>query len=513
MVTERSPAILHANPKRVALLYVLVLGTALALVLGISSFGEWALASGRPLAAPSAALQSVDTMLHVLLALAVVIVTARIVGAVFSYLHQPSVIGEVVGGIILGPSLLGLVAPSAQTFLLPPEAAPFLGVIAQLGVVLYMFIVGLHLDLRVLRTSGHATLAISHASILAPLVLGTLLALGLYRGFAGDAVSFTSFALFLGVSMSVTAFPVLARILGDQGLHKTELGMLALTCAAVDDVSAWCLLAFVVSVTQATLAGAFVTLGLTVAYITAMLLVVRPAIGWAVPLLEQVERLNQGGLAVIFVALLVSALATEFIGIHAIFGAFLLGAVIPHTSRVAVDVTERLEDLVRVMFLPAFFAFTGMRTQVGLVASSGDWALCGLIIAVATLGKFGGTYAAGRFVGLGRADAGALGILMNTRGLVELIVLNIGLDMGAISPRLFTMLVIMALVTTFMHGWTSRFPVDRRGTARAVHAASRYRGTVPPSVSCCRTHGVNTSVKAGRIRSGCNDNSRSMLCV
>lgn len=444
------PTVRAAPPHRLLWFYLAGLTAAVLVFLSISWVGERTLSTFPTGPVKSSALQNVDLMLHVLLALAVVIVTARLVGALFHHLHQPPVIGEVVGGVLLGPSLLGAIAPAAYAFLLPPSAAPFLGVIAQLGVVLYMFIVGLHLDLRVLRTSGHATVAISHASIVVPFLLGALLALGLYQPLSPAAVSFTTFALFLGVSLSVTAFPVLARILGDKGLHRTELGMLALGCAAVDDVTAWCLLAFVVSVAQATLMGAFVTLALTVIYIVVMLVAVRPAIEAAMPWFEKFERLNQGGLAVILVGLLLSALATEFIGIHAIFGAFLLGAVIPHTSRVANDVTDRLDDLVRVMFLPAFFAFTGMRTEIGLIQTWDEWMTCGLIVAVATAGKFGGTLVAARFTGLDRTDAAALGILMNTRGLVELIVLNIGLDLGVISPRLFTMLVIMALVTTFM---------------------------------------------------------------
>lgn len=434
--------------RRLLLFYLALVAAALLLFVAISAIGERAFDSTATLA--QSAPEGMDTILHVLLALAVVIVTVRVMGAVFQYLHQPSVVGEVVGGILLGPSVLGAISPEAYAFLLPAEAAPFLGVIAQLGVVLYMFIVGLHLDLRVLRVRGHATLAISHASIIVPFLLGSVLALVLYRSLAGAGVGFTPFAMFLGVSMSVTAFPVLARILGDKGLHKTELGMLALTCAAVDDATAWCLLAFVVSVSQDTMTRAFVTLALTVAYIAIMFAVVRPLVARAVRWLEAVERLDQGGLAVIFVALLVSAVATEVIGIHAIFGAFLLGAVIPHQSRVAGHVTERLEGLVRVMFLPAFFAFTGMRTQIGLIDRWQDWMLCALIILVATLGKFGGSFVAARFAGIGRQDSAALGILMNTRGLVELIVLNIGLDMGVISPRLFTMLIVMALVTTFM---------------------------------------------------------------
>ena len=448
MGSLRSSPTSNISPKRLLLLYPVLLLTALLLFAALAWVGERVFQSDAPPVPPAPG--SIGTLLHVLLALAVVMVTTRIVGAGFRYLNQPSVIGEVVGGIVLGPSLLGALSPATYAFILPPSAAPFLGVIAQLGIVLYMFIVGLHLDLRILRTSGHASLAISHASIVVPFLLGSALALVLYGTLAGRGVTFTPFALFLGVTMSITAFPVLARLLEEKGLHKTELGMLALTCAAIDDVTAWCLLAFVVSMSQASLSHAVVTVGLTVAYIALMFGVVQPLIARAVPWFERVERLNQGGLAAIFVALLVSAVATEFIGIHAIFGAFLLGAVVPYQSRLAGDITDRLDDLVRVMFLPAFFAFTGMRTEIGLIATWYDWMLCAGIVVVATLGKFGGSFAAARLVGIGRHDAAALGTLMNTRGLVGLIVLNIGLDMGIISPRLFTMLVIMALITTFM---------------------------------------------------------------
>ncbi len=446
-------SVLPPNPSgrwRILLFYISVLALALATFFLVAWIGEKTLTRpGQPPAGAREMSEQIDTLLHVLLALAVIIVTARVVGALFRRFHQPPVIGEVVGGILLGPSLLGYVAPSAYAFLLPGQAAPFLGVIAQLGVILYMFLVGLHFDLGVLRERGHMTLAISHASIMVPFTFGLVLALGLYADMAPAGVTFTSFALFIGVSMSITAFPVLARILGDRGLQKTRMGVLALTCAAINDVTAWCLLAFVVSATQATLLGAFATLGLTILYIVIMGVLVRPVIARVVPWLEGPGRAD-GNLSIIFVALLLSALATELIGIHAIFGAFLLGAVTPHSSRIVTDVTARVDDVVRVLFLPAFFAFTGMQTQIGLLEGVGDWLLCLLIIAVATAGKFGGTVVAARFAGLHWRDGAALGILMNTRGLVELIVLNIGLDLGVISPRLFTMLVIMAVVTTLM---------------------------------------------------------------
>jgi Kef-type K+ transport system membrane component KefB len=446
--------------------YLLMLVVAFGLFMLIREQGKHLSAPQIDAVAKAANAAPINTLLHFLLSLATVIITARGVGAFFKLLGQPPVIGEVIGGILLGPSLLGMVAPDLYQFVLPASTAPFLGVIAQLGVILYMFLVGLELDLKVLQKSGHATLAISHASIVVPFLLGGWLALHLYEDLSNSSVSFTAFALFMGVSMSVTAFPVLARILTDRKVNKTRMGTIALTCAAVDDVTAWCLLAFVVSFTQAQLGGAFLTLGLTVGYVFLMFLVVRPLIERAVPWLEAFDRITEGGMALIFIALLVSALTTEFIGIHAIFGAFLLGAITPHSSRVAKELTDRLDDLVRILFLPAFFAFTGMRTQFGLLHSAHEWGICALIILVATVGKFGGTTAAAKLAGLNWRDASALGVLMNTRGLVELIVLNIGLDLQVISPTLFTMLVIMALVTTFMtspflhlitrkHPWTT----------------------------------------------------------
>lgn len=408
---------------------------------------------------------------HILLALAVIIVVTRIMGALFGLIQQPPVLGEVIGGILLGPSLLGRVAPEVTAFLLPHEVVPFLNTIAQLGIILYMFIVGLELDLRAVRKSGHVTLAISHASIVVPFLFGALLALYLYPTMSDGRVGFTVFALFMGVSLSITAFPVLARILTDRKVHKTRLGILALTCAAVDDATAWCLLAFVVSFVQERVGDAVVTVIMTLCYVVAILTVVAPLVARLLPRLEGSYELSRGGLAMVFVAMLMSSLATEYIGIHAIFGAFLLGAIVPDGSRVAKELSHRLDDIVGILFLPAFFAFTGMRTEIGLVSGLGDWMLCGLIIAVACAGKFGGTVAAARFTGLRWRDASALGILMNTRGLVELIVLNIGLDLGVISPRLFTMLVLMALVTTFMTTPILHF-LTRRGACGLAQEVS-----------------------------------------
>jgi len=434
-----------------AVVYALMLFGVVAAYLVIRWYGEGlipAASLGSFKSSAGSSGSSPDVMLHVLLALIAVIVMARTLGSLFRAFHQPPVIGEIIAGIILGPSVLGRLAPDVASAVLPPSIAPFLNVISQVGVILYMFLVGLELDPKLLRDRGHTTVAISHASILAPFLMGAALALFLYPTLAPTGVSFTSFSLFIAVSMSITAFPVLARILTDRGIHKTRMGVIALTCAAVDDVTAWCLLAFVVSVVEARTYGALSTIVLALAFIAAMALVVRPAMV-RLTFLYGNRGLTQGLMAAIFVALLLSALTTDVIGIHAIFGAFALGAIIPHDSSLARELTDRLEDLVIVLLLPAFFAFTGLRTQIGLVHGANEWMVCALIIAVASVGKFGGGTIAARLTGLGWRESSALGVLMNTRGLMELIVLNIGYDLQVIPPTLFAMLVIMALVTTF----------------------------------------------------------------
>jgi Kef-type K+ transport system membrane component KefB len=386
-------------------------------------------------------------LFHLLMAMAAVIVVGRLLAPVFRAVGQPPVIGEVIAGIVLGPSLLGRLSPDAFRYILPADVAPFLGIVAQLGVILYMFLVGLELNPDVVRQRVHAAVTTSLASILLPFALGWVLAVYLYPRFATSGVAFTHFALFVGVAMSITAFPVLARILTDRGMTRTELGALALSCAAVDDITAWCLLAFIVGVVQATAGGGVVLVILmTLAFIAFMFTVVRPI---AVRVARQVEDRDppHATIAMVVVAILAAALATEGIGVHAIFGAFLLGTVIPHDSRLARAIKGRFEDLVTILLLPAFFAFTGMRTQIDLVSGS-EWLVVALIIGVATAGKFGGTLLGARVTCLRWRSAASLGILMNTRGLMELIVLNVGLDLGVISPKLYTMMVLMALATT-----------------------------------------------------------------
>lgn len=436
--------------------YGLLLLAAVIAFWGIQQFGQNLSAGSSAATIPKATISSpsVDVLLHVLATLAAIVGLGNFLAWLFQRFGQPAVIGEVVAGILLGPSLLGRISPEAMQFLIPPSASDphglvlsSLKVVAQLGVILYMFLVGLELNTQKVGRQAHTAIAISHASIVLPFILGAALALWLYPLLAPQDVPFTSFALFLGVAMSITAFPVLARILTDRRLEQTDLGAIALSCAATDDVTAWCLLALVVGVAQAQIAGAITICVLAVSFIAAMFLVVRPLaqrwLEWAEP-----RGWDRRATPVLLMAVLCSALCTEAIGIHAVFGAFLLGAVIPHDSRVARDLTAKLRDVVTILLLPAFFAVTGMNTRIDLIRTPGDWLICGAIILVATLGKFGGSVAAARLVGNNWRTSAALGILMNTRGLMELIVLNIGLSLGVISPTLFAMMVLMALATT-----------------------------------------------------------------
>jgi Kef-type K+ transport system membrane component KefB len=386
-----------------------------------------------------------------LLQIGVILIVARLVGWAFRKIHQPQVVGEMVAGILLGPSLLGWLAPSVSGFLFPPESLGYLSALSQVGLVLFMFLVGLELNPQTLRERGHAALVTSHASIIAPFLLGTLLALYLYPRLSDDSVTFTQFALFVGTALSITAFPVLARILTERKLLRTHLGTVAIACAAVDDVTAWCILAgvvFLVRATQLTTPFWLTLVGL-LGYIGLMVFVIRPLVRRLQESYRRRGLIAQDHLAVIFLVLLGSALATEWVGIHAFFGAFLAGVIMPKDPQFVHALTEKVQDLAVVLLVPLFFAFTGLRASFGLVAGSEMWLYFGLIMAVAIVGKFGGSALAARLTGMPWREAGALGVLMNTRGLVELVVLNIGLDIGVISPALFTMLVLMALVTTF----------------------------------------------------------------
>jgi len=395
-----------------------------------------------------------NPILLLLLQVAIIVALSRFMGAVFSKLRQPQVVGEMVAGIMLGPSLFGLLYPAAQGWLFPRQSIEVLNILSQFGVVFFLFLVGLDLDPQLLRSRGRSAVLISVSSIVLPFALGAVLTLLMFAWggtFDRETQRFLPAMIFMGAAMSITAFPVLARILTERRLHKTEVGAVTIACAAVNDLAAWLILALAVGVAHASGAGAAMrTAAYAAAYVAGMFFLVRPFLGRLQLLYERQGRLAQGVIAVIFLMVLGSAMLTDVIGIHAMFGAFFLGFVMPKGTDFVRHLGEKLEDFVVVLLLPIFFAYAGLRTRLGLLGEPGLWTQAALVIAVACLGKFGGTAGAARLLGSSWREASAMGVLMNTRGLMELVILTVGLQLGVINDTVFTIMVLMALVTTFM---------------------------------------------------------------
>jgi len=391
-------------------------------------------------------------LFKLVLQISVILALCRIVGTIFRKIGQPRVVGEMFAGILLGPSLLGWMAPGISAYLFPASSLGFLNALSQIGVVVFMFLVGLGINPQELKEHGHAAVLTSHVSITAPFVLAAFLALYLYPKLSDDSVAFTSFALFMGAAMSITAFPVLARILAERDLLGSRLGTVAIACAAVDDVTGWCILAYIVVLirTAHSSTSIWVTIGGIVAFALIMIYGVSHLLRHFETVYRERGHLSENLLALMLLLVLVSALCTEWLGIHLLFGSFLMGAIMPKEQRFVRYVLDRFETITVTLLLPLFFAFTGLRTDIGLVKGQEMWMYCGLIILVATVGKLGGSMVASWLSGMPVREAAGLGTLMNTRGLMELVILNIGLDIKVISPALFSMMVLMALFTTFM---------------------------------------------------------------
>ncbi len=401
--------------------------------------------------------QFVENIKHplslLLLQILVIILVSRAVSFVLTMLGQQSVIGEIISGLVLGPSVMGLLFPNFFHFIFPAESLGTLQFLSMIGLSFFMFIIGMDLDIDQIKKNASDAALVSYASIILPFLLGVWLAYTLYQNYAPVGTGFIPFAMFTGISVSITAFPVLARILQERKMTKTPMGSLAILCAATNDVIAWCILAAVIAIAKAgDISSAFFTIALAALFIFIMIYVVRPLIQkFAAERLKK-ESPDRALVALAFFSLLGSAYVAEIIGIHALFGSFLAGVIMPHNNVFRKQISEKIEDVSVMVLLPIFFAFTGLRTQMGLLNDGSAWRAFGLVLLVATSGKVLGSALSAKIVGQSWRNASSIGILMNTRGLMELIVLNIGYDLGVFSPQIFAMMVLMALVTTFMTG-------------------------------------------------------------
>lgn len=386
-----------------------------------------------------------------LLQIIAILVTARIFGWIFLKLGQPTVIGEIVAGIVLGPSVLGHLLPEVSGFLFRPESLANINILSEIGLILFMFAIGMELDITEVRKKLKETILISHTSTVVPFFFGMLTAYFVYDTYADRGTPFLSFALFVGIAMSITAFPVLARIIQEKGLTRSHLGTISLASAANGDITAWCLLAIVVAIAQAgSMLSATYNILFSAAYVLVMFLLVRPFLWVVGHLYHNKEVISKGLVALMFLLLLISAYLTEILGLHALFGAFIAGVVMPSNVKFRKIMTEKVEDVSLSLLLPLFFVSTGLRTEIGLLNTPGLWGLCAVFILVAIAGKFGGALFSARFAGESWKDSLYIGALMNTRGLMELVVLTIGYEMHILPPSVFVMLVLMTLVTTFM---------------------------------------------------------------
>ena len=383
---------------------------------------------------------------QILLQLIVILIVVQIFGYLSGRIGQQWVIGEILAGLTLGPSLLGAFFPALKASIFPISTLPTLQTLGEIGLVLYMFSLGTRLDTHLMLRQSRSAVVVSLSGTILPIIMGASLAFFLYPSLAGSKATLVSFMLVVGTAMAITAFPVLARLLAEKNMLSTRIGTLALTCAAIGDALAWCLLAFVVAIIHAKgMTSASLTIGLTLLFIGFMFVVVRPILAYA----DRSIPSKQVLVALSLILLLLSAYITSAIGIHPVFGAFLMGIILPRRTTY-IEQVRSLDQVNNILFLPLFFVFSGLRTQIGLISAPMLWLICLLVLVIACAAKILGSMLPLRWTGESWKESLTLGVLMNTRGLVELIVLNIGLDLGVLSPTLFAMLVIMALVTTMM---------------------------------------------------------------
>ncbi|BBZ36365.1 cation:proton antiporter domain-containing protein [Mycolicibacterium confluentis] len=423
-----------------------------------------------------------DTAIHFFLQLAVILVACRVAGLVAQRIGQPQVVGEMIAGVVLGPSLLGRVAPELQHHLFPPGTANIvLYTAAQIGLVLYMFIIGLNFDVNHVRQRAGTAAAVSIAGTLVPLALGALAAVPLLGSgvFFGDGVSVGMAMMFLGASIAITAFPMLARIIFEKGLSGTSLGTLALACGATADAISWCVLAVVLAVHRSSPTMAIVAIVGGLVYTLVLLTFGRRALGALGRATEQRQAISPSALSTVLILLMACAWFTDTIGIYAIFGAFILGAAMP-SGFFAGQLTDKLEPLTTRLLLPLFFVYSGLNTQIGLVNTPMLWAVTLGLLVVAVVGKGVACAVAARMSRVPMRESVALGSLMNARGLIELILLNIGLEAGIITPTLFAILVLVAIATTLMASPVFEFVYGRHRRAPDGGATAEDTGGLVP---------------------------------
>lgn len=391
------------------------------------------------------------TTAQLIFSLAAILLVTRAFGWLAQCIRQPQVVGEMIAGIVLGPSLFARFFPGTFAYVFPTSVLPALSVLSQLGLLLFMFAVGLEVDLDRILKQRSTVVLISNVSIVLPLLLGIGVATMFYPQFAGEKTSFVSFALFMGTAMSVTAFPVMARILKELNLLGTELGTMAISCAAIDDISAWLLLAVLTAVVRSSQSWRHfaITALFLVVFIFVMLIPVNRMAAY-LEFRRQEREVGMTAISLLILFMLAASWTTEQLGVHALFGAFMAGLVIPKRGDFTAKVVDRIESVSLAVLLPLFFALTGLRTRIDLLTDKTVWGYALAIVATAVVGKLVGAAFTARVIGMGWKSSLGLGVLMNTRGLVELVILNAGLDLGILSPALFTMLVLMALTTTFM---------------------------------------------------------------